>query len=472
MNQNKIPEKVESVHLIAICGTAMGALAAALKELGLAVTGSDKGVYPPVSTFLAEKGIAVNEGFSAGNLEYRPDLVIVGNAVRRDNPEAVGMLDLGLAFCSMPQAVNRFLARGKKTLVVCGTHGKTTTASIAAWLLYQAGCDPSFLIGGILNNFGSSYRVGGGRYMVIEGDEYDTAFFDKGPKFLHYRPDIAVWTGTEFDHADIFEDFYHVKSVFDVFFSGIAEQSRLIGYGQDPNAGEMLGSRRCMVETYGTDFHDTWRLEDEAPLPPWNRFSLYRGPELFAKLRMKLYGAHNRLNAAAAAAAAARFGISAGEIEKGMETFSGVRRRQEIRGVKNRITVMDDFAHHPTEVRETVSAVRSVYRENRLIAVFEPRTNTSMRTVFQQAYPSAFKEADLVCVRKPPLLHKVAGSPKFSSQRLAEDIEKQHGVNALYFEDTEGILDFLSQEACPGDIILVMSNGGFDNIHERLLELL
>ncbi|MFW5875015.1 MAG: UDP-N-acetylmuramate--L-alanine ligase, partial [bacterium] len=386
MNQNTIPELVNSVHLIAVCGTAMGALAAALKEMGLSVTGSDDGVYPPMSTFLAERGVHVNQGFFADNLAYGPDLVIVGNAVRKDNPEAIAMFEAGLPFCSMPQAINRFLARGKQTIVVCGTHGKTTTSSIAAWLLYEAGLDPSFLIGGILKNFGSSYRVGKGGYMVIEGDEYDTAFFDKQPKFMHYRPDIAVWTGAEFDHADIFSDFDHVKSAFDSFFSRIPEESILIGFGRDPNARDLLGNRRCGVETYGADMDDNWRLKVRDPVPPWNRFSVYHGSQMFGRFQMKPPGAHNRLNALSAIAAAASLGIGPEAIAKGLETFEGIRRRQEIRGVKNDITVIDDFAHHPTAVRETIAAIRSVYPGNRLIAVFEPRTNTSMRSVFQEVY--------------------------------------------------------------------------------------
>ncbi|MFW5931091.1 MAG: UDP-N-acetylmuramate:L-alanyl-gamma-D-glutamyl-meso-diaminopimelate ligase [Desulfosalsimonas sp.] len=471
MNQNTIPGHVKSVHMIAVCGTAMGALAAALKEMGLSVTGSDDGVYPPMSTFLQQRGVCVNRGFSGDNLAYGPDLVIVGNAVRKDNPEAVRMLEAGLPFCSMPRAINRFLADGKKTLVVCGTHGKTTTASMAAWLLYEAGLDPSFLIGGILKNFGSSYRVGSGECMVIEGDEYDTAFFDKQPKFMHYRSDIAVWTGAEFDHADIFNDFEQVRSAFDAFFSQIPEQSILIGFGQDPNAQDLLENRRCRVETYGVEASDNWRLAAEAPLPPWNRFTVYRGSDLFGTFRMKLPGAHNRLNALGAIAAVSGLGIGPGAAAKGLETFEGIRRRQEIRGVKNGITVMDDFAHHPTAVRETVAAVRSVYPENRLIAVFEPRTNTSMRSVFQEAYPLSFDGADMVCVRKPPLLHKVPEDRRFSSRRLAEDLEKR-GVSAAYFEETEGIIEFLVRQGAAGDVILVMSNGGFDNIHQRLLEKL
>ncbi|MFP4571845.1 MAG: UDP-N-acetylmuramate:L-alanyl-gamma-D-glutamyl-meso-diaminopimelate ligase [Desulfobacterales bacterium] len=471
MDKNIIPEQVNSVHLIAVCGTAMGALAAALKQIGLFVTGSDAGVYPPMSTFLKDRGIVVNEGFSGDNLAYGPDLVIVGNAVKKDNPEAVYVFETGLPYCSMPQAINRFMARGRRTIVVTGTHGKTTTSSIAAWLLYKAGLEPSFLIGGILKNFGSSYRVGNGRYMVIEGDEYDTAFFDKQPKFMHYRADIAIWTGAEFDHADIFKDFAHVRSAFDAFFSGIPEQGTLIGFGQDPNAGHLLENRRCRIKTYGSEMTDDWRLEAEPPMPPWNRFSVFCGSGRFGRFQMKLPGAHNRLNALSAIAAAASLGIGPEVIAEGLKTFEGIKRRQEIRGVKNGITVIDDFAHHPTAVRETIAAVRSVYPENRLIAVFEPRTNTSMRSVFQEVYPLSFEKADMVCVRKPPLLQKVPEGRRFSSQKLAEDLGKR-GVNAGYFEDTEEIVGFLKDQAAFGDVILVMSNGGFDNIHERLLAVL
>lgn len=435
------------------------------------VTGSDSGVYPPMSTFLKNRGIPVAEGFSGENLAHGPDLVIVGNAVKKDNPEALCALETGVPYCSMPQAINHFLARGRRTIVVTGTHGKTTTASIAAWLLYKAGCDPSFLIGGILNNFRSSYRVGNGDYMVIEGDEYDTAFFDKGPKFMHYIPDIAVWTGAEFDHADIFADFDHVWSAFEAFFSRIPEESTLIAFGRDRSSARLEGITQCRLESYGTGDSDYWRLEAPEPSPPWNRFSVFRDSALFGHFRMKLPGAHNRMNALAAAAAAAGLGVGPEMIARGLETFEGIRRRQEIRGVKNGVTVIDDFAHHPTAVRETIAAIRSVYRKNRLIAVFEPRTNTSMRNVFQEVYPAAFKHADMVCVRKPPLLHKVAEDQRFSSEKLVEDIEKS-GKEAHYFDDTDRIVTYLAKEAAKGDVVLVMSNGGFDNIHEKLLEAL
>jgi len=251
MKKNKIPEAVQTIHLIAVCGTAMGALACMLRDLGFEVTGSDQKMYPPMSYFLKQKGIKMNDGFRAENLSYGPDLVIVGNAVSRDNPEVGEMHRLGLYFCSMPQALNRFVATGKQTLLVSGTHGKTTTSSILAWMLYEAGYDPSFMIGGILKNFDSNYRLGNGAYFVVEGDEYDTAFFDKGPKFLHFEPHMAVLTSVEFDHADIFNDLDHVKKVFENFVSGLPVSSTLLAFDGEQNVTEVIGNHYCRIERYG-----------------------------------------------------------------------------------------------------------------------------------------------------------------------------------------------------------------------------
>ena len=468
---NVIPEQVRSVHLIAVCGTAMGALAAALKEMGLAVTGSDAGVYPPMSTFLADRGITVTGGFSGENLAYVPDLVVVGNAVRKDNPEVLKLAEMGISYCSMPQAINWFLVGKKKAVVITGTHGKTTTSSMVAWLLESAGRAPSFMIGGILANFNANYRVGKGDYVVLEGDEYDTAFFDKGAKFLHYPPDVAILTSVEFDHADIFRDLDHVKSAFDRFLSGIPRDSRLIVYDDDPNIDSLIGNRTCRIETYGSKDGSDWRIGRTWVAPPWNGFEVMRNGEVFGRFEMQMIGAHNRYNALSAIAAAAGIRISPDAIAIGLKTFTGIKRRQEIRGVKNGVTVIDDFAHHPTAVRETVNAVRGFFQANRIIAVFEPRTNTSMRKIFQDTYPESFHGADMVCVRKPPLLGKIPEGERFDSDLLVADL-KRRGHDAHYFEDTEGIIAFVASGARPGDIVLVMSNGGFDNIHERLLTAL
>ena len=469
MNKNKIPESVQTIHLIAVCGTGMGALACMLRDLGYEVTGSDQKIYPPMSYFLDQKGIKMNDGFKAENLSYGPDLVIVGNAVSRDNPEVEEMQRMGLYFCSMPQALNRFVGAGKQTLLVSGTHGKTTTCSILAWMLYTAGYDPSFMIGGILKNFDSNYRLGNGAYFVVEGDEYDTAFFDKGPKFLHFHPQMAVLTSVEFDHADIFNDLDHVKEIFESFVCALPVSSTLLAFDGEQNVTEVIGNHHCRIERYGQKVTSPWRLGSVSVEPPWTVFEVCKNNETFGRFKTKLFGEHNLLNALADIAIADGLNIPVDVIAKALQTFEGIKRRQEIRGHKRGITVMDDFAHHPTAVRETVRAVKSVVSGGRLIAVFEPRTNTSMRSIFQNEYPGVFDPADIICIRKPPLLEKIPSGQRFSSEQLVEDL-RNSGKDAHYFPDTDTILDFLLITARPGDIVLIMSNGGFDNIHERLLE--
>ena len=471
MDKNSIPKNVKTIHMIAICGTGMGALALMLKDLGFSVTGSDLKVYPPMSDFLSGRGIDIAEGFSAEHLSYGPDLVIVGNAVSKDNPEVVHMQRMELHFCSMPQAINTFVAAGKMQILITGTHGKTTTASIVAWILDCAGVDETFFIGGILANFSSNYRLGQGEYIVIEGDEYDTAYFDKGPKFMHYDPHVTILTSVEFDHADIFRDKDHVLTVFMDLVSGLNESSTLLSFDGDRNVERAVAAANCRVVGYGRTEESGWRLGKIDLQPPWSSFEVFKGGRLYRRFETMLVGEHNLLNALAAIAVADLLKIPIEAIQKALATFKGVRRRQEVRGIKNNIVVMDDFAHHPTAVRETVRAVKPFYPEGRLIAVFEPRTNTSMRDVFQDVYPDCFDAADLVCIRKPPLLKKIPEGQRFSSQKLVEDL-KQRGKDAHYFESTDLIIGFLKITAISGDVILIMSNGGFDNIHERLLESL
>ncbi len=468
MKKNIIPEAVQTIHLTAVCGTGMGALACMLRDLGFEVTGSDQKIYPPMSHFLKQKGIKMNDGFRAENLSYGPDLVIVGNAVSRDNPEVEEILRSGLYFCSMPQALNRYVATGKQTLMVSGTHGKTTTCSILAWMLYEAGCDPSFMIGGILKNFDSNYRLGNGAYFVVEGDEYDTAFFDKGPKFSHFQPQMAVLTSVEFDHADIFSDLNHVKEIFKGLVFALPGASTLLAFDGEQMVSEVLGNHRCRVERYGQKATSPWRLGSVATESPWTVFEVFKNNQPFGRFKTRIFGQHNLLNALADIAIADALNIPVDIIGKALQSFEGIKRRQEIRGHKRQITVMDDFAHHPTAVRETVRAVQSIVSGGRLIAVFEPRTNTSMRSVFQKEYAGVFDPADIICIRKPPLLKKIPSGQRFSSELLVEDL-KNRGKDAHYFPDTDAILDFLLITARPGDLILIMSNGGFDNIHERLL---
>jgi UDP-N-acetylmuramate: L-alanyl-gamma-D-glutamyl-meso-diaminopimelate ligase len=468
---NQIPEKVESIHLVAVCGTAMGALACMLKSLGYRVTGSDSNVYPPMSTFLEEKGITVNTGFDPENLSFKPDLVVVGNAVSKDNAEVVALSNMGLFYCSMPQAVNHFAAAGKRQVLVAGTHGKTTTSSMIAWLLYSAGRDPSFIIGGILSNFKSNYRTGEGECIVIEADEYDTAFFDKGPKFLHYHPDAAILTSIEFDHADIYKDLDHVRSAFSRFLGTMDTESLLVVADDDDNINDLMKKAACRRASYGLSQDASWRIDNITIAPPVTRFTVFKSGKTYGAFQTRMIGMHNLKNALSAIAVADHFGLTSEEITEGLDTFSGVRRRQEIRGERNGIIVIDDFAHHPTAVRETLQAVKSHFSKNRIVAVFEPRTHSSMRKVFQEAYKTVFDLADRTCIRKPTLLKKVPEAERMSSEELVAGLIER-GKEAFHFEDTESIIDDLVRTSRFGDVILVMSNGGFDNIHDRLLDSL
>ncbi|MDJ0984694.1 MAG: UDP-N-acetylmuramate:L-alanyl-gamma-D-glutamyl-meso-diaminopimelate ligase [Desulfobacterales bacterium] len=470
-SQNVIPEHVRKIHLIAVCGTGMGALASMLKRLGFEISGSDQKVYPPMSDFLREQGIHIKDGFDAAHIAYGPDLIIVGNAVVRENPEVKKMRQMGIPFCSMPQALNHFFAGDKKTLLVSGTHGKTTTASILAWMLYEGRLDPSFMIGGILQNFASNYRLGEGDTIIIEGDEYDTAFFDKGPKFMHYQPAATVLTSVEFDHADIFRDLDHVQAVFSRFLSQLKPASLLLAFDADENIRRIITDAQCRIEYYGSDDRSNWRLGDIQRDGVWSKFEVLKAGYPFGRFKTQMVGHHNLYNALAVIAIADNLGMSPADMAAALESFEGVKRRQQIRGRKNQITVMDDFAHHPTAVRETVAAVKSFHCPPRLIAVFEPRTNSSMRDIFQDVYPLAFDFADLICIRQPPLLEKIPVAERFSSEKLVADL-RQRGQDAHYFKDTESIIEFLVQRALPGDLILVMSNGGFDNIHDKLLDRL
>lgn len=471
LKKNGIPEKVQKIHITAICGTAMGALACMLKDLGYSVSGSDHSVYPPMSSFLTRKGIQIADGFYADNIAHEPDLVIIGNTIKKENPEVAAVSEKGIPFCSMPQALNHFAAKGKKTLLIAGTHGKTTTSSLLAWTLHHAGLDPSFMIGGILKNFDSNYRLGNGPYIVIEGDEYDTAFFDKGPKFMHYAPEMAVLTSVEFDHADIFIDLDHVRRIFKDFVDALPRESTLIAFDADANIDGLVTNESDRVLRYGKKSESPWRL-GAVSVSPWEiDFEVIKKGAHFGRFKTRLPGEHNLFNILSVIAVADQLGIHTSVIAEALLRFEGVKRRQEVRGVRRGITVMDDFAHHPTAVRETIRALKPFYPDGRVIAIFEPRTNSSMRDIFQDVYPMSFDAADLICIRQPPLLEKIPPGQRFSSEKLVEDL-KHLGKIACYFPDTDAIVEFLTREAKTGDLLLIMSNGGFDNIHERLLEQL
>lgn len=396
---------------------------------------------------------------------------MVGNAVSRDNPEVVELAQAGLPYCSMPQAVNHFLARDREICLICGTHGKTTTSALLAWILETAGRDPSFFIGGVTRDFGVNARRGRGPEVVVEGDEYDTAFFDKGPKFLHYTPRACVVTSLEFDHADIYRDLAHVESAFDRLMDRVPADSLLVVWDGAPSAARLARDRSCRVAFYGHRPESDWRLGEVSVIPPRTEFEVIHDQRPFGRFATGLMGRHNLLNALACVAVAHDLGVDSRSLALALDSFRGARRRQEIRGVADGVTVMDDFAHHPTAVRETIRAVRPHWSDGRLIAVFEPRTNTSMRRVFQSEYAEVFDEADQICIRQPSRLDKVPEAERFSSTGLVADLRRR-GKDAHHFENADGIIDLLADTARNGDLVLIMSNGGFDGIHGRLLAAL
>jgi len=458
------------VHLMGICGTGMAGLAGLLKSKGFVVTGSDQNMYPPMSEYIKHLKIPVMEGYSPNNLQHGPDLVIVGNVITRDNPEAQELLRLGLPYMSFPQAMKEFALKDKVSIVVSGTHGKTTTTSLISWILFSAGMDPGYLVGGIPLNFHRNFNVGAGRYFVIEGDEYDTAFFDKRPKFLHYLPSIAVITSVEFDHADIYKDYSHVLESFKALLSILPKEGLLILNGDISDLKNELHQYSYKKLTYGLDPQDNYSLKNYSINGDFTQFNLaIEGKKYIFKTR--LYGIHNLLNVLAAIAVSVNIGISMDEIYKALNSFLGVKRRQEVIGIVDNITVIDDFAHHPTAVRETISAVKARFEPKRLIAVFEPRSNSSRRNVFQDIYPLSFQNAEVIAVPEPKNMEKIPPDLRFSSVKLVGDL-KEMGKDAFYFKDTLELMDFLLDFVSQGDVVLFMSNGDFENLPRKLFHKL
>lgn len=468
---NYAPEDIHHIHIMGVCGTGMAALAGMLKSSGYEISGSDKAVYPPMSLFLEEMQIAVHDGYGAQNLEPKPDLVIVGNVITRNNPEAIALASTAIPYLSFPQALAHFFIRNRTSLVVTGTHGKTTTSSLLASCLNRAELDPTFMIGGIVREFEANFRLGKGVHFVSEGDEYDTAFFDKESKFLHYRPDIAIITSVEFDHADIFTDLDAIKRSFKKFVSLLPEDGLIIAHLDDHNVVEVVKDAPCEVQGYGQSSTLEWSLKNVQAIGGMTSFTVQHRGEKWAELTVKLPGRHNCLNALAVAAVMHRIGVSTDVIGEGLSLFGGIKRRQEVRGIVNDVTVIDDFAHHPTAVKETVQALKDAYAGQRLITVFEPRTNSSRRAIFQQDYVPCFDASDLTFIREPMPLDTVPAEDLFSASRLASDINKR-GKHALSCPDTDTILAQLKQILKPQDVVAILSNGGFDDIHNRLLKQL
>ena len=449
----------------------MASLAGILKQKGFQVTGSDQNVYPPISHFLEALSIPILEGYGPQNLSPNIDLVIVGNVITKDNPEAIELSCLKLPYLSLPQALKHFAIKGKRSIVISGTHGKTTTAAIIAWILEKAGMDPGFMIGGISQNFRTNFKLGKGPYFVIEGDEYDTAFFDKGPKFLHYDPWLTILTSIEFDHFDIYRNLGHVIESFRKLIELMTPEGFLIVNGDDEVITQEIKRAKCPVATYGIIKNTLWKAVEITVQEDLTHLSILKAGKKHMTLSTPLYGYHNISNLLSAIVLANFLGISFSTISGAVKTFLGVKRRQEVIGENKGILVIDDFAHHPTAVRETIRAVKEKYRKCRLIAVFEPRSNSSRRNIFQTRYASSFDNADLIMIPEPPLMEKIPQEERFSSQRLVKDIKKK-GLNGYFFPNTDQLLEALVGKVRADDVILIMSNGAFDNLPCRLLKVL
>ena len=464
-------------HLIGIAGTAMSSLAGLLREKGHRVTGSDQGVYPPMSVMLDDLGIAYADRFDPANLASEPDMVVVGNAISRGNPELEAVLDRRLRYTSAAAVIKVQFLTGRHVLAVAGTHGKTTTASLVAWLLEAAGMEPSFLIGGIPGNFGISFRLTGSEYFVIEADEYDTAYFDKGPKMWHYLPWTAVVNNVEFDHADIFRDDIAYRFAFERFINLVPGAGTLVAGWDSPALRGMCGVSRAPVESFGIDgserggvapSHPRWRAERIRYGEERTRFTVRRDDRRLGEVETRLQGDYNVQNALAAMAAATAAGADWDSIREGLRTFRGVRRRMEVRGEAGGITVVDDFAHHPTAVAATLGAARQRFRGRRLIAVFEPRSYTAQRREFQEAYVQALRAADHAIVAGLFRPERYEDATRLDPVQLVEGL-RAGGTEADYLPVVADIVKRVVGGARSGDVVVVMSNGGFGGIHELLL---
>jgi len=444
----------------------MASAAAAMQDKGYQVTGSDQNVYPPMSTFLAAKKIPVMNGYAEQHLAHQPDLVVIGNAVSRGNPEVEYVLDHKLRYCSLPDLLREFFIRGKRSIVVSGTHGKTTTTSLLTWVFEHNGLNPSYLIGGIPNNLSQGARFTDSEWFIIEGDEYDTAFFDKRSKFIHYQPEIAIINNLEFDHADIFENLAAVKKTFSHFIRLVPRNGLLLGNGDDANLESLLDVTHCPVKRFGLGAHNAIQAFNLRLGPTATEFEI---PSF--KFHLNLVGELNVRNALAVVAAAKHCGLSNKQIQLAFDTFKGIKRRMEVKGIAGGVTVVDDFGHHPTAIRETLKALRLKYPRERIWAVFEPRSNTTRRNVFQTELPASFGDADFVVIAEVARLDQLPVAERLNPEKLMQDL-KTAGKAAAYLADVGAIVAHVAAGARGGDVVCVFSNGGFDGIHGKLLQRL
>lgn len=455
------------IHLMGICGTAMASLAGLLKQMGYKVTGSDQNVYPPMSTQLEKLGIPILEGYKKENLHPAPDLVIVGNVITRQHEEAQALLQSSIPYTSLPKAIGDFIIQDRNSIVITGTHGKTTTTAMVSWVAECCGKKPGFLIGGLPLNFETSFRLPEDNWFVIEGDEYDTAFFDKVPKFLHYKPKYVIISSIEFDHADIYNSLDEIKEAFRQLIKKIPSDGLIVASAEDPVVQEVIQEAACSVKTYGFSEGDyvisERRVEEEK-----NHLLITDRHGGSFEVALQMFGPHNSLNALATFVLAKELGWELGSLIEGLASFQGVKRRQEILGRPQGIVVVEDFAHHPTAVKLTIQAMRERFPGRKIFAVFEPRSATSRRRVFQEDYVKALDLADEVVVPPPFNQSKIKEEDRFSSQELVSDI----GEKAFYLPEVSDIVAHLKNRAQPGDVILIMSNGAFGGIYQKLLTAL
>jgi UDP-N-acetylmuramate: L-alanyl-gamma-D-glutamyl-meso-diaminopimelate ligase len=460
------------IHLSGICGTAMASLAGLLQLKGHRITGSDKAAYPPMSDLLHSLGIPVLEPYAAENLTPIPDLVVIGNALSRGNPEVERILDERIPFTSMAALLKEEFLAGREPLVVAGTHGKTTTTSMLAWIYQVAAAgdatrDPSFLIGGVAENFGTSFQLRDSKPFILEGDEYDTAFFDKGPKFLHYFPDALILTHVEFDHADIYADLDAVKTAFKRLVNLVPRRGRIVAYDGSPNVTECVANAFCAVERYGFDAGSAWQLRNLTHADGLTRWEVWHDGTLWATLEMRLAGEHNALNATAAAALAFGQGVAKEAIVAALASFKSVKRRLEVRAEINGITIIEDFAHHPTAIRETLRALRSVYPKSRLIAVLEPRSNTLRRKVLEHELVESLRLADRVVLAGVYQQQRIPDAERLHPDEVIDALNAA-GTPAELHPTADAIVDTLAPTLAAGDVVAILSNGGFDGIYEKL----
>jgi UDP-N-acetylmuramate: L-alanyl-gamma-D-glutamyl-meso-diaminopimelate ligase len=458
--------QIRSVHFVGICGTAMASAAAAMQEKGIRVTGSDQNVYPPMSTFLAARQIEVIPGYAEQNLAAKPDLVVIGNAISRGNPEAEYVLDHKLPYCSLPELLKHFFIRGKRSLVITGTHGKTTTTSLLTWVFEHNGLNPSYLIGGIPNNLGQGARFTDSEWFIIEGDEYDTAFFDKRSKFVHYLPEVAVINNLEFDHADIFSNLDAIKTSFRHFIRLVPRNGLLLANGDDANLAPLLNVTHCPVKRFGLGEGNAVQAFNIRYGPTATEFEI---PSF--KFHLNLVGELNVRNALAVVGVAKHCGLKNHQIQSAFDTFKGIKRRMEVRGIAGGVTVVDDFGHHPTAIRETLRALRIKHPHQKIWAVFEPRTNTTRRNVFQNELADSFADADTVVISQIARLELLAPEERLDPVKLMENL-KTAGKAASYLPDVDSIVSHVAKNAEGGEVVVVFSNGGFGGIHGKLLERL